>query len=334
MAMLPLALSIAFLSLSNAIAYDKPIVAVSISGILPLVRPIAGERADVVVLLPSGVEAHRYTLKPDVVEKALKADLIVHTGHIPWEVELAEIVAREKGVEVSEISLDLLHDLGLKLLRTPSVNEPNVHAFWLLPENCKKIAYEVAIRLSKIDPLNRELYLERAEEFMNNVDLFFEEALKEVKEKGLVGKRVVAGFYAEQYVAESLGLKTGLILMREGGLSPKTLEVARSGLLNGTFIAILRSEIAESFPQLSSQIEALSYETGAPIYDVRVFSVGGVYDYISLMSYNLGSITSLRTENVNVVEEGFLFYLAVLLAIFAGAELIIIAFLHKRLSER
>lgn len=318
------------LLISPAIAQERrPVVAVTISGLLPLVIPIAGEDVAVVTLLPSGVEPHHYTLQPKIVEKATGADLIVLTGHIPWELELVRAVAQEKGVPVASISLNLAQDIDIRLLREPGSREPNVHAFWLWPDNAKLIAFGLADRLSRLRPELAERFRARAERLAQEVDALVEQA-----RKNIAGSKVVIAFFAEQYVVASFGLKPTIVLMKEGGLSPKTLEEARKGLLNGTLKGIVYSEVAEGFPQLLGQIRALAEETGAPIYSVRVFGIGNIEDYRALMAYNLGSLSSFSNSSSMGTQTSFYMYLSILIGIFAVAEAVVIIFLHKRLSER
>lgn len=330
-----LALLIGSLTIHVPIANaSKPMVAVTLSGLLPIVEPIAGNDVEIVLLLPSGAEAHYYTLRPDTVQRALAADLIVCTGHIPWELELAEKVADEKGLGVSDVVLDLLHDVDLTLLREPGTGQPNIHAFWLLPKNAKKVALAVAQRLAVIDPDNSQEYLRRAEAFSKKVDALQKESMERVKRVGLLGSKVVVAFYAEQYLAKAMGLQPEFVLMREGGLSPIVLEQVRRGLLNGTLKAIIYSEIAEGFPQVLGQIRALSEEVGVPAYKVQVFSLGDVYDYLALLSYDTGVLTSISNRMGTTSSSGFYLYLSALLAVLVAVELIIIIFLYRRLSER
>ena len=320
---------LALLTVSPAVAQERrPVVAVTISGLLPLVAPIAGEDVTVITILPSGVDAHHYTIQPDVVEKVVNADLIVLTGHIPWELELVDAVARERGVPISSIALDLAHDADVRLLKEPGSGEPNLHAFWLLPDNAKLIAFKLADRLSELRPEFAERFRTRAERLAREVDGLMERA------HTIAGSKVVIAFFAEQYVVASFGLEPAIVLMKEGGISPKALEEARRGLLNGTLKGIVYSEVAEGFPQLLGQIRALAEETNAPTYGIRVFGIEGVEDYAALMAYNLGSLSSISTHVSSEFQSGFYMYLSLLIGIFAAAEAVVIVFLHRRLSER
>ena len=306
----------------------RPVVAVTISGLLPLVVPIAGEDVAVISLLPSGVEAHHYTLQPDIVEKAMSADLIVLTGHIPWELELVRAVAQERGMPVSSIALNLAQDIDVRLLKEPGSDEPNLHAFWLLPDNAKLIAFELAKRLSELRPDLAERFRARAERFIQEVDALAEQA------HGFAGSKVAIAFFAEQYVVASFGLEPAIALMKEGGISPRALEEARRGLLNGTLKGIVYSEVAEGYPQLISQIRALAEETGTPTYAVRVFGMEGVEDYRALMAYNLGSLSSISGSPSPGYEGDFYMYLSLLIGVLAVVEAVVIASLYRRLSGR
>src|SRR5690242_13296879 len=58
-------------------------------------KAVAGDKAEVTLLLPPGVEPHSFEPKPDDVVKMSKADVVIYTNEFmePWAVKLLQSVA-------------------------------------------------------------------------------------------------------------------------------------------------------------------------------------------------------------------------------------------------
>jgi zinc transport system substrate-binding protein len=70
-------------------------------------RQIAGDRADVKLLLPPGVESHAFEPTPSDVIAINEADVFIYTGEYmePWAHKIAESI--EGDVLVADVSLGI-----------------------------------------------------------------------------------------------------------------------------------------------------------------------------------------------------------------------------------
>lgn len=283
-------------------------VAVTIDILKPIVYSIMGNIGEVYSIVPEEAEPHGFTLTPSVIRDALNSDLIVITGHMEWEEELVKQVAEEKDVQPGSISLNLLNLTGIKILEFEG--ERNIHGFWLLPDNAVIIAEALGDRLSELMP-------EYSEEFSSSFTLFEEQVsslsrfLNGLSEKyGSSGKKVVICFYAEQYVVEAMGLKTGAVLVgEEETIRPESLSRVYNGLRSEEYACIVASDTALWMAGVQSTLQQVSGETGCSIAYVSVVSTEGLEQYDEVMYYNAGQVYSALLSEHRPTSSGFDVYL-------------------------
>ncbi|MEM3786075.1 MAG: zinc ABC transporter substrate-binding protein [Nitrososphaeria archaeon] len=279
----------------NASNLEGVNVVVSIPAMATIIGPILLPQDNLTVLLPSNVEPHSFTLDPITLDIALKADIIVTSGHIGWEQQL-EKVANENGKIVFD-PLKMLEN-RLILLDIPGGGK-NLHGYWLLPENVRIIVEEFTKLISYYRPSLAQKYHENLIKYVRDIDRLKNFALENSKERGLFGNNVLIGFYEEQYVAYSFGLNVVDVLAGNEEsleLSPQKLETVRNQLLEGYIKYIMVSEVTKELP-LYNYIEKLSSETGSKIIVVRVLDLPEIYDFRSLFSYNIGMIGAFETAS-------------------------------------
>ena len=144
-------LTAAMLPTPNAEA-AKIRVVVSYGMIAAPVEDIGRNVIELVELLPPNVEPHEYSLAPGLVSEASHADILVISGHLNWELDLAQQVALSKGTTERNVTIDLVHDFPDKIrwLTLPNETGVNLHGFWYLPENYLVIAEAVKERLEAL----------------------------------------------------------------------------------------------------------------------------------------------------------------------------------------
>lgn len=270
-------------------------VAVSISAMATVVAPILLPEDNLTVLLPPNVEPHSFTLDPVTLERALQADIIVTSGHIGWETQLEKLAV--EGGKIVFNPLEKLYD-NLTLLDVPGGGK-NLHGYWLYPENVIAIAKGFTEIVSKYRPSAAKEYEANLRRYVSDIEGLKEFALEYSKTNGLLDKNVLIGFYEEQYVAQSFGLKvTEVLAGSEENLeiSPQRLETIRSELVEGRIQYIVVSDVAAELP-IYNYVEKLSSETGASIILVRVLDLPNVYDFRELFAYNVGRIGGMKSSN-------------------------------------
>lgn len=308
-----------FLQFSPVSAYAEPYgktrIVVTMDILRPIVSSVTGSAGEVYSIVPGDAEPHGFTLTPSIVRNASSADLIIITGHMEWEEDLVKRVAEERGVETGSIMLNLLDLVERNGTILELEGGRNVHGFWLLPDNAILIARALRDRFSNLRP-------ERSEEYRFNCMLFEEKVsslkifLQRLSEKhGSSGKRVVIGFYGEQYVVEAMGLKAGAVLVGEGeAISPRSLSRVYEGLKSGEYACIVVSDTALLMSGVQNALREISKDTGCKIAYVSVVSATGVKDYDSIMYYNAGQVYGALLSEREAVSSGVNIYLLTTLA--------------------
>ena len=137
---------------------------------------IAGDKADVVSLLPEGRSPHDYSPRPADVRDAGRSLFFFTTG---MNFENSAVRALPSCVKVVDVSKNIQrrhfddghgccdghghdhHHHGEEAL------DPHV---WLSPENAVKIAAEIAAAMKKADPENKDFYQKNFETFSSKLD--------------------------------------------------------------------------------------------------------------------------------------------------------------------
>ncbi len=268
-------------------ANERIRIAVSIEALRTIIAPIGESLVEIDVLLPEGVEPHLFQVSPSVIERAELAELIVHTGHFEFEYKLVEVLNKEF------LGLEDYKKNGLILLNYPGTDKPNIHGYWLYPDNALAIAKTVTDKLIKLDPAHSEVYKANFEAFKERLAKLKSFIARSMKERGLTGARVITAAPAEQYLAASLGLNVMAFISREHNvfLSGKELQDVESKLREGEYLFILMSDVSEA-GKAGDFAEQISADTNRPLIKVKVLSSKDIPDYFSLMTYNLGLVIS------------------------------------------
>jgi zinc transport system substrate-binding protein len=141
-----------------------------ITSLFPLydfARTVGGDKVDVTLLLPPGVEAHHFDPRPDDIIKITKADVFIYTNEQmePWAGKLLRGVA-------SSTLLVVDSSKGVKLLEAaPGEEHGGEHQhhhdgidphIWLDFANARIMVDNIATGMAEKDPANRDYYATKA----------------------------------------------------------------------------------------------------------------------------------------------------------------------------
>lgn len=174
-------------------APGKPQVVATVYPLCEFSRQVAGTRADVVALVPPGVEPHDWEPSPRDVALAQRATVFVHsgTGLDAWAQKLlAGDPKRQVVVDVSR---------GLDLIRSDGVVDP--HA-WLDPRLARAQVEAIAAGLAQADPAGRETYATSARAYVARLDALdraFSEGLRDCARRDMVTAHAAFGYLARRY---------------------------------------------------------------------------------------------------------------------------------------
>ncbi len=180
-------------------------------------RQVGGDRADVTLLLPPGVEPHSFEPKPGDILKVENADLFIYTGKQmePWaETVLNSIGSKRlvvvddsagilKGEEKKPYTFDKRHARETDEWHYHGDIDPHV---WLDFSNAQKMVLTIAGGFVLKDPSRREYYERNAQQYNKKL-----QALDEEYRRVLEGcsKHVIihGGHFAFNYLAKRYGLR-------------------------------------------------------------------------------------------------------------------------------
>ena len=262
---------------------SKPLVVASFYPLYEFSRQVAGDRAQVVSLVPPGVEPHDWEPSPQNVVELQNARLFVYNGagFEPWVDKLLKEVTARKTVTVSTTK-------GIELLASSKTVDPHV---WLDPKLAQAQVDAIRAGLEQVDPGNAALYAENARLFkakLASLDAAFTAGLRDCDQRAVVTSHAAFAYLARRY---------GLTQVPVMGLAPESepspaelasiVRLARRDRVRYVFFETLVS---------SRLAETLAREVGAktlvlnPIEGVTKEEAAAGKGYLALMEANLENL--------------------------------------------
>jgi zinc transport system substrate-binding protein len=236
---------------------DRRRVAATVFPLFDLVRRVAGDRFDVRLVLPSGLDPHGYDPRPRDVAALAEASLVfaVGLGLDPW----AQGLARCAGAGTARVfELGPLMDPILAPAGMIGKEPPIDPHFWTDAVRAQQAVDVIAGALEGLDPEGGPFFRERAERVKRSIQAVD----REVRDRSLMWtrRRIVTFHGSLFYFAARYGLQVVGVVEAVPGTEPTAQHFAQLvGLLEGPEPAVLFTE-----PQLDGQVaRALARETGA-----------------------------------------------------------------------
>lgn len=168
-------------------------------------RAIAGDKAQIELLLPPGADCHSFDPSLRDVTKITEADVFIYTGEElePWTAAVIDTLPENKLLDVSK-SVDVIcagdheedgHEHG-------SGVDPHI---WTSPENAKLIALSIATALSDADPDNADYYQQNLTAYIGQLD-YLDENIREAVESSPRKKLYFGGKFSFRYFVNEYGL--------------------------------------------------------------------------------------------------------------------------------
>jgi zinc transport system substrate-binding protein len=280
---------------------DTPLVVASFYPLYEFARQVAGNRAEVISLIPPGVEPHDWEPSPQDVVRVQKAKLFVYNGAglEPWVDKLLRD-AKAKGVVVVRASERVAlitgesHEHGQEA-KSGAKPKGDVHAVnphvWLDPVRAQAQVEAIRAGFARIDPANAAAYAANAQAYrarLAALDAAFASGLKQCARRDIVTTHAAFSYVARRY---------GLTQIPISGLEPES-EPSPADL------AALVKQVKERkvqyvfFETLVSPklAETLAREVGAktlvlnPIEGLTKEEQAAGKNYVSLMEENLRNL--------------------------------------------
>jgi len=196
---------------NNKTDNDKIKITATIFPQYDFARQIAGDLADVTMLLPAGGESHTYEPSPKDIIEIENSDIFIYTGG-ESDVWIENIL---KSINNSDLKLICLTDICDTI--TDEHSHDNIHTVdehvWTSPLNALKVADEIRNVLSEIDNDNEDIYEKNFEKYKNELKLL-DESFKEITENAkrntlIFGDRFPFKYLTKEYNLEYLSAFSG-----------------------------------------------------------------------------------------------------------------------------
>ena len=211
---------------------------------------------DVVVwMAPPGVDPHSYQLTPKNIIDLKKADVIISSAHVPFELKIRELVQRG---EIRGILVEIPRIPGIKILKNPATNEFNFHMPIYDPYNYEVFLRYVTSILSQLRPDRAKEYEENFNKVLKEIDYILEKTPR-------LNVTVVIDAPPLQYAISWLGVNVKYVLIKEHGVpaTPKDIDRIESAMASGEIKLVA---VQNPPPSLASVIlHDMAQKYGIPI---------------------------------------------------------------------
>ncbi len=194
-------------------------------------------------IMPEGVKPYMWQPPLSAVDKAVNAFLYVQTGHWNFEVEIAKKrleLGRPVLPKVTNVLDSAREVLANGFAVTYVSDELNPHGWWMYPPNALILMHKTA----EIICLKAPAYCVKAMKVVNEEENKVMNVLNMCSEK-LKGKKALAAFPGEVYVAQGLGLKIVGVIAKTISVSP--IQVMKA-LREYKYDYIVMSDVSASTP--------------------------------------------------------------------------------------
>jgi len=197
----------------------KLVVVTTLFPLYDFARTVGGDKVEVSLMLPPGVEAHSFEPKPQDAVRAATADLFVFTNEYmePWAAKFVKglnsgtvllvdasrgVAFRTAGREKAAESGHSGHDAQEQQHHSTAM-DPHI---WLDFSNAQKVVENIAAAMIQKDPSNKDYYSEHAKSLKTELvklDTAFKQGLSGCSQKVFLH----GGHYTFGYLAQRYGLQ-------------------------------------------------------------------------------------------------------------------------------
>ncbi len=152
-------------------------------------KNVAGERAEVVLLIPPGTDIHEFSLRPLDLKRLMASDLVFFNG-AGLDDHIKKRIPPEKAVDTSK---------GVNLIKIGAATDPHI---WLDPAQAIIMTENIRDAFIKADPEGRPYYEEQAKgytERLRALDMEMAEGLSAFKGLRLITYHEAFNYFARRY---------------------------------------------------------------------------------------------------------------------------------------
>lgn len=256
-------------------------VVVSLEIFADMVRNVAGDRADVEALLPSGADTHTYELPPNRVARVARADITFING-LGLEEASEDVIRNSTSGPVIELADGLpVPDAGDE--DDQSGGNPHL---WLNVQLAARYVETIRDALIELDPAGRANYQSNAKAYLDELAVLDEEFVVAVEAIPAENRKLVTFHDAYPYMAERYGLEVTAVVVPSPGQVPSAQAIADLVRDIEGLPAVFKE------PQFNAEVLELAAEdAGVQVLDLLSDAyVDGVDSYVDLMRFNMNQL--------------------------------------------
>ncbi|MGE5630439.1 MAG: metal ABC transporter substrate-binding protein [Caulobacteraceae bacterium] len=183
----------------------KPKIYASFYPMYFLTQQIAGDKAEVICMIPAGVEPHDWEPTPKLVGEMQEASMFVYNGvgMETWANNIIKNIDRDKTKIVEASS-------GVELLKAEgqqNIYDPHV---WVSPLRAMQQAKTIYEAIIQTDPANAEYYrsnYESLKQRLSKLDKDIREASKSFRSNIIVVSHEAFGYFAQDYGLKQIAIR-------------------------------------------------------------------------------------------------------------------------------
>lgn len=263
-------------------------------------RQIAGDKAEVIMLLSPGEESHTFEPTPRDISVINSCDLFIYGGGesdkwVDTMVESADTTIRTvKMMDVVELHEEDEHEHeSYDAHNHNHDSEEYDEHVWTSPENAILICNEICNSLTEIDAENAEFYRENNEIYTASLESLSEEirnvVLESEKNSIAIGDRFPMKYFCEEYGIEYYAAFPGCSAQVEA--NPVTIAKLRNYILENDINTVFKVDLSTGLVAVT--VSEMTDSEVATLYSCHVISSEDFENgetYISLMERNLNAV--------------------------------------------
>ncbi len=270
-------------------------IVVSIMPQIAFVKAIAGERAQIMALLPPGASEAYYDPTPEQLQFLSNADVYMMVGHLPFE---RTNLNRFRNINPGMLIVNMSQNLPLRRIEDDMFSKKKKGAFhthhpeeldphiWLSPRLVMKQAERIAQTLSGLDPAFHSLYEKNKTDFVQKLERLDSFIQKQIGTPSTSQNKIVVyhpflGYFCDDYGLKQISIEVegkeptsrymnhlikfakenkirGILAQRQFG---KSISLTLSKEFNGMVIEFdpLGPDYISNMEQLGESVAALLY---------------------------------------------------------------------------
>ncbi len=281
---------------------EKPSVVATAFAQFDFAREIAGDRAEVTMLLAPGEESHTFEPTPADIVKIENCDVFIYGGgeSDSWVNTILSSAENEiRTVKMMDVTKLYEEEIAEGMEHNHEEGEHEGEEYdehvWTSPKNAVKIVEAITDSLVEADSENAEYYSENAENYMEklaSLDSAFSETVEKSKRNLIVvGDRFPLRYLCEEYDIEYFAAFPGCSAQVEA--NPKTIAFLSGKIKEEKIPVVFKTDLSKGLVA-----ETLAESTGAEVKTLYSCHVISAIDYENGESY-----LSLMERNLKALEE-------------------------------